>query len=444
MRGGSVGRSTTTGGGLWATPNVEAAAKVMERAQGGRRVTSDFTVTYDSDAKGDSGDNWRFVPCFHVAQGASHLATVWAQMTSNARLDALHKLGMGRGSDDDAGLRDAFLRWTLKRLERELQDSDQATALINEKGATWKITSYDDEEIAAIVAEAGPKECDYQIRSRRDLFCSSPSAEDEAAVYLVDGRRVAATSRPTCAACNLPSTSWLCSHFLHPGVTGMGAMGGWYGRQITNAMCDLGHVDLINQEPSLCRTGGRDCWQRVVMNVQHEPRAALSPLSLPEALDFLDAVWRLAHRSEHLLGQVATSHAAGLALPAGNRDDFKSRVNDLTDTLDNLRVPAARSASGSSPPREATLGRLKAYLEGEFGADEAAIARVGQAIDTLRKINDVRNALQHSRAAPKLPLAFVALGLPYPPDWPAAWDGVRAIAVDALIALRDEVRRHWP
>lgn len=366
-------------------------------------------------------------------------------MTRPARLDALHMLGLGRESGEDGPLREAFLRWTLKRLERDLEDQDQAAVLLEQNGVSWKITS-GDEEIAAIVAEAGPKECGYQVRADRDLFCSTPSSGDETAVSVVNGTRVAPTSRPTCAACNLPSTIWLCSHFLHPGVSGARAMGGYYSRQVVDAMCDLGHGNLVVQDPSLCRAGARECWQRVVSPIERGRGPALAPLSLPEALDFLDAVWRLAHGgSEHLLGQMATTHAAGLALPAANRDDFKSRVNDLTDTLDNLKVPATPPADGSSaPPREATLGRLKAYLEAKIGPDEAAVARIAQAVDTLKRINDVRNSLQHSRAAPKLPAAFAALGIDYPPDWPVAWDSIRARAVEALIALRDEVRRQWP
>lgn len=412
-------------------------------------MTSDLTITYDPDAKDDGGDNWRFVPCYQVARGPSHLTTVWAIMTRSARLEALHRLGLGRDSGEDGSLREAFLRWTLRRLERDLRDQDQAALLFEQNGATWKITRDDEDDMAAIVAEAGPKECGYQVRTDRDLFCSTPSSSDDYAVSVVNGTRVAPTSRPTCAACNLPSTIWLCGHFLHPGVSGAsamgGTMGGYYMREVVDAICDVGHDNLLAQNPSLCRAGGRDCWQKIVSPRETASGLTLSPLSLPEALDFLDAVWRLAHRSEHLLGQVATAHAAGLALPAANRDDFKSRVNDLTDTLDNLKVPAARPADGSSgPPREATLGRLKAYLEVELGPDESAVARTSQAVDTLRKINDIRNALQHSRAAPKLPAAFAALGIAYPPDWPAAWDGVRVRAVEALIALRDEVRHHWP
>ncbi len=403
----------------------------------------DLTITYDPDAKGISGDNWPFVPCYHVARGPSHLATVSATMTREARLEALHRLGLGRGQGEDEPLRDAFLRWTLRRLERELGDQNSAALLFEQNGAAWTISSADEEDIAAIVAEAGPKECGYQLRNGRDLFCSTPSPRDETAVLAINGTRVAPTSRPICAECNLPSTVWLCSHFLHPAVIGTGAKNS-HSRQVASAMCDLGHDDLLRQDPSSCRTG-RDCWQRTVSTGEKASGPALSPLSLPEALDFLDAVWQLAHGSKHLLGQVATAHAPGLALPAATRDDFKSRVNDLTDTLDNLKVPAVQPSDGSSaPPREATLSRLKAYFEVELGADEAAVARTSHAVETLKRITEIRNALQHSGAASKLPAAFAALDIAYPPQWPGAWDDVRARAVEALIVLRDELRRHSP
>jgi hypothetical protein len=270
-----------------------------------------YTIVWDPDGTDRGGINWSYVPCFHVHQGSELVATVWGVMTLPARVHAVHVLRLGNQPGDDQPLREIFKLYTLRRLESELAEPSQRRALIGSQGATWQITG---NEIDEVISGFGSKDCSYQVRERRDYFCTAASPDDEFAVALPKGV-VSPTSRPVCARCDLPDTSWMCSHLLHPQVIGIGAAEGLYLRQTASALCDLGHDDRVRSVRE-CRPGGHDCWQRFFTPAAEQSQTS-PPLSLPEAFDFLDAVWRLGP-GNRLIGHVAATHAAGLV---PDRDD---------------------------------------------------------------------------------------------------------------------------
>lgn len=78
----------------------------------------------------------------------------------------------------------------------------------------------DTDEVPLLLKLAGEKECEYQAAEGRDLYCLAPSANDETARWVVNGRSAAPTSKPICGACSLPDTGYLCSNFSHAEVLG--------------------------------------------------------------------------------------------------------------------------------------------------------------------------------------------------------------------------------
>lgn len=336
------------------------------------------------------------------------------------------------------------MRFALARLELRLTDEGERTTLLAANYHEWLVT--EDDDLDALVAYVDQRVCSYQVQRNRDLFCTCcPSSE---AALIINERPAAPTSRPICGRCDLPNTDSLCSHFLHPVVQGFRADEvGLMQRQLVSSLCDQGHTQEISIDPGACRPGGHPCWQRVVEVVPSGLTSGLTTsLNLPEALDFLDALWRNGHGGAHLLGQVAMTHVAALGLPCNDREEFKSRTNDLYDVLDAFQVPPVPTSGPTpAPQRSGTLNRLEDYLTYCASADPASVARIQNAVGTLRAVATVRNAVHHSDAGRKLPTALAALGIPFPPvTWATVWEMVRLATNNALVALRDEVRRLWP
>ncbi len=334
----------------------------------------------------------------------------------------------------------AVLRFGVRRIEARLEEGG---AFPTEATLDVSVIRPADEEAPELVGMMRDKTCAYQLRDERDLLCAAAHPNDEAVVGLSGWRRVAPTSRPICRACNLPDTDYICSHFLHPGVVDTGTMGNPHQRGVLSGLCDLGHGARLGQDPSRCRAGGHDCWERLV-----EPAPAatvvdeLPPLALPEAIDFLDAVWQLAF-GKRLLGTVASTHHAGLAQPCADRHQFGDRLSDLVDVFDRFDVPAPQVAEGGkAQPREATLLRMQNVLAERLAGDEGAIDRIERAIAVLRAAAAARAAVEHTDAAKRLPQALATLGVSsYPPmSWADAWTQVRGAVIRALATIRDELR----
>lgn len=184
----------------------------------------------------------------------------------------------------------------------------------------------------------------------------------------------------------------------------------------------------------------------VVFLRAHNPSAGIapavrSPLDLPEAIGYLDVVWRLRYDTP-LLTSLKPAAAAKLALPCASGDEFDSRLSALADVLSQIRVDLPAEADRDSKDlKEKSLARLQRRLRTEPGLTEESKRRIDEAIDTLRVAIRIRVAGQHSGLDREVAHAFAALGMTYPPRDPVeAWEQIRTRCANALDAIREELQ----
>ncbi|MEA2633809.1 MAG: hypothetical protein QOH92_576 [Chloroflexota bacterium] len=326
-----------------------------------------------------------------------------------------------------AALREAVLRLAVQRLDAALAQKEISKNEIVDVRMTW-------DDVPALEKLATEKTCSYQSWQARDLYCTAASERDETAVGSIGARRIAPTSRPVCKACNLPDTDYICSHLLHPQIGGLRA-GPMYERQITVLpLCDLGRPEI--ESPTACRAGGNPCWEHVI-EAESPGAIAVAPRALPDAIDHLDAVWRLALSKGPLLRLKRATDVAGLAQSCSTADEFEGRLSDLAEVLKALQVDDAL-LPGTKIPKEQSFNRLTAVIEERLSGTEKDKAL--QAIKTLRAVADLRDAAQHAHAADRLPTGLSKLGLRFPiTDYGETWDQVRAKTIDAFAAIREAV-----
>lgn len=156
------------------------------------------------------------------------------------------------------------------------------------------------------------------------------------------------------------------------------------------------------------------------------PSAATLPsMALPDALDHLDLTWRLV-TSEHLVHVPRAAMAAKLTQPVASVEEFESRCSALVDLLNALNLP-----------KPATLHNMKLKLVDLLG-DRAG--RSQAAVDTLRQVVAVRAGQQHQGADTRAEEAKVALGLAtFAGNWDGAWGHLRAVTIQALDTIREEI-----
>lgn len=157
-----------------------------------------------------------------------------------------------------------------------------------------------------------------------------------------------------------------------------------------------------------------------------------SSLSLPEAIDYLNTVWRLRHDGNQLLKLGRVEVAAKLALDCVTADEFEARISALSSVLDGMAIPGAVEGG--------KLFELKNYLAAELS--EEASQRTSAAVDDLKAVIDLRVWRQHSGTHERGAQGAQRLGIALPPaDWNAAWKQVQARTVGALSALREEIEQ---
>lgn len=153
----------------------------------------------------------------------------------------------------------------------------------------------------------------------------------------------------------------------------------------------------------------------------------LPAMALPEAFDHLGLAWRIA-TSTHLFHIPRAAIPAKLTQPAASAEEFESRCSALCDMLKSFNFPA----EGGS------LNNMKTRLNELLGEEAAGRAR--GAVDILRLIFDLRAGQQHHGADTRAERAKNALGLArLGGNWAAAWDQLRAIVVQALSTIREEI-----
>jgi hypothetical protein len=407
-------------------------------------VVDELTVTYDPTTTPVPGTEYQSKPCLHVrtrtGEKVATVCTVVSDFLAQTRL--LPRLA--DRPDPDAALGEVLLRWSVARLERTLADPLARQALLDRQGDSWRIGDPDAGEVEELLALAdASKTCTHQQADAQDLLCLAASSQDQAVVGTAGRHRVAPTSRPLCAGCQMPDAQVVCSQLSHPEVIGLMTAQGQVRRQLAGALCNLGREEI--QQPFGCRAGGHQCWQRVVGLEVAAPTAAAHPRALAEILDALDAWWRLAVVNKPLLRLQGGTSITGLALPCTSRSEFAQRLSELAAVLGNLRVDdddlrPGLEAGAELPRKEQSLNRLRVCLAAKV-SDPDSLERVNQALGRLGRLQRIRSTLQHPAGHDELVRTTAALGLAWPPmDWAAAWERVRAEAVDALGTLRDEMR----
>ncbi|MGD0863791.1 MAG: hypothetical protein ABSA21_13720 [Candidatus Limnocylindrales bacterium] len=164
-----------------------------------------------------------------------------------------------------------------------------------------------------------------------------------------------------------------------------------------------------------------------------------SPLQLPEALGYLDAVWRLRFRSA-LLGRVQPAAAAKLALPCASIDELEARLSALSDVIGHFEVDLPPVADAEARKgNERSLARMRRRLEEHL--ESPGFERANAAIMVLQRVVRIRASTQHSGTSGEMAEAFRELRLPYPPSNPsAAWESIGGVTVRAVDAIREELQ----
>jgi hypothetical protein len=175
-----------------------------------------------------------------------------------------------------------------------------------------------------------------------------------------------------------------------------------------------------------------DYVERVVAEIsppqQNAERAYPSGLALPEAIDYLNAVWHV-HAKAPLIRIRKAEVTARLAFECNSSDQFDAQLSGLCQLLDGLDLP-------NTPGRK--LFDLDGYLEKRL--DRGSYERVHEAIETLRALVTIRAWRQHAADDRKWREAARRVEVRLPAsDWNETWRRVHLAAVNSLAAIREEL-----
>ena len=161
-----------------------------------------------------------------------------------------------------------------------------------------------------------------------------------------------------------------------------------------------------------------------------------SSLSLPEAIDYLNAVWRGSVGNGTALFRISRAEAAAkLALDCATVDELESRLSAFAGILGQLRLPPETGDN--------KLVDLREFLRRTLSDD--ATTRAQDAVDVLRDIVALRVWRQHPGTDAVGSKAARRLGIAFPSEsWGATWDQIRELAVSALSAIREEIEQLSP
>lgn len=192
------------------------------------------------------------------------------------------------------------------------------------------------------------------------------------------------------------------------------------------------YAGAVNVEDYLTRVAA------LVLPAQTAPSPAHpSSLTLPEAIDYLDTVWRLRF-SKRLFNLPGAARTASLSLPCSTSDEFDARLSALSDLLDRMDLPRPDTPSETGNPPK-SLDKLYAFLVQAIPPDSHG--RLEEAVRLLRKILALRRGQQHHGAHNATVAAATELGFAAQiGDWGALWEQVRATVVQALNTIREELQ----
>jgi hypothetical protein len=161
------------------------------------------------------------------------------------------------------------------------------------------------------------------------------------------------------------------------------------------------------------------------------------PLDIPNAVGYLDAVWK-SRTGAHMFVNLDPASVARLTQDCGSEEEFNSLMSALADVLGQVVVPGT-----AAPSRRGALEAVGGYLASALNPDVAD--RVNAAMDTLTRLRRIRVSTQHSDARHRAVTAFQEIGLPFPPpNWPQAWAHIAVQARGALDAIREEINANLP
>jgi hypothetical protein len=373
-----------------------------------------------------AGDVYEFIPCFKIAFGEES-TRVWVYLSGMAA-----SIYRAREPElTDAELNRWLVLYALDRINGYLETPGGFSSLLQDPG-TWTIGADSLADLDAVKE----KVCRYQRSEAGDLLCLASTKEDQTRLGSTGVHMVAPTSRYFCGTCQIPDSRVICSHLSHPEVIGIATAETVVRREAVGALCEMGQPQIQNL--GACRAGENPCWTRTVplaLAVESTPPG----LALPEAFDFLDAIWRLAFGSKKgLISLASVSEAAGLTLSCASSEDLDNRLSDLADVIDRLKV--SDDLIGDAEVEAGSLNRIERVLRQRLDGESLAQALKG--LGMVRRARQLRNARQHSGAAPKFPKLLAEMGLAeVPPDWAALWDGIKAYTTRGLMLMRTELRR---
>jgi hypothetical protein len=165
-------------------------------------------------------------------------------------------------------------------------------------------------------------------------------------------------------------------------------------------------------------------------------REVTSPLSLPQAIDYLDVVWQLHYHAPLFDGLRATS-SAKLAFACTTSDEFDSRISALGEVLNRIRIKDFEAYGATT--KDGGLERLSKCLISKLPSESHD--RTTAAIQTLKDIVRIRAGAQHTGAAADAAKRYARLGVGYPPlNLTRAWQDLSSRAIEALDAVREEIQ----
>jgi len=154
----------------------------------------------------------------------------------------------------------------------------------------------------------------------------------------------------------------------------------------------------------------------------------VSSLGLPEAIDYLNAIWRV-HAGTPLFEVGRVEAAAKLALDCAAVEEFESRLSSLCLVMDRLRLPGEDGYM--------KLVHLREYLNTHLPA--ASFERCEAAISDLQCLYGIRAWRQHSTSSDDWRRSAKQLGVELPTaDWSVAWSTIRSGTIQGLATLREE------
>jgi hypothetical protein len=360
-----------------------------------------------------------------VRLGDGKLLRFTAVLAEETRLGLIGRGGLEGAISEDDQVADALLAFAVRRLGKALRSGSlpQTMGDACSEAVRYDVKSDDFPEIFSGVLA---KKCSYRKRSGPDFYCLAPRGGGTPIIP------------PICRECPVPDSRWICSHLAHASV---GISYGADGEPVMSsprAMCNKGRPEV--QDFENCRPGQNSCWERVVESEEARSSRHFAPEALPEALDFLDATWRLAFgRKYRLLNLRSAADTATLVADCTTRKDLVACISALDDVLkcmriaDELLADADRTAEETKGDR--TLNRLAACIRNKIA--EPGLSQAGiEAVDVLRNANKIRVALQHSARSEELTKALAVFDLSPTDEWSQVWTAVRARVTEALIDLR--------